>query len=272
MLIIPAIDLRGGRCVRLVQGRPEAETVYGTDPVEMARRWASGGAQWLHLVDLDGAFAGAPQQLDVVSRIAAAVDIPVQLGGGLRTLEQIREALAAGVARVILGTVAVTDPALVREACSTYGSDRILVGLDARNGMVAVKGWQDVTSRHILDVAAEIRECGVECLIFTDTARDGMLAGPNLGAIRDLAVQSGLRLIASGGMSCLSDVIRLRELEPLGVGGVILGKALYEGLIRLDEALAAAVGDSSSEIRRVKADETPAGKLHDSVTMRVNKE
>jgi phosphoribosylformimino-5-aminoimidazole carboxamide ribotide isomerase len=237
MLIIPAIDLRGGRCVRLVQGRPEAETVYGEDPVAMARRWASGGARWLHLVDLDGAFAGAPQQLEIAGQIAAAVDIPVQLGGGLRTLEQIESALAAGVARVVLGTVAVTGPALVREACSTFGSSRVLVGLDARDDLVAVKGWQDVTSRHILEVAAEIRGCGVERLIYTDTARDGMLAGPNLEMIRKLASQSGLRLIASGGVSCLEDIIRLRELEPLGVEGVILGKSLYEGRVRLEEAL-----------------------------------
>ena len=239
MLILPAIDLRGGRCVRLIQGRPEAETVYAADPVAVARRWASGGAQWLHLVDLDGAFAGAPRQLEIVGQIAAAVDIPVQLGGGLRNLEQIESALAAGVARVVLGTVAVIDPGLVREACSAFGSSRVLVGLDARDGLVAVKGWQDVTSRNIMEVAAEIRECGVERLIFTDTARDGMLAGPNLGAIRELAAQSGLRLIASGGMSCLDDVIRLRELEPLGVEGVILGKALYEGRIRLEDALMA---------------------------------
>ncbi len=240
MLIFPAIDLRGGRCVRLIQGRPEAETVYGADPVAVARRWASCGARWLHLVDLDGAFAGSPQQLEIVGRIAAALDIPVQLGGGLRTMEQIESALAAGVARVVLGTVAVTDPGLVREACSAFGSDKVLVGLDARNGLVAVKGWQDVTSRQILEVAAEIRECGVERLIYTDIARDGMLMGPNLGTIRELAVQSGLRLIASGGVSCLDDVIRLWELEPLGVEGVILGKSLYEGRIRLEDALSVA--------------------------------
>ena len=240
MLIFPAIDLRGGRCVRLLQGRPEEETVYGADPVAMARRWASGGAEWLHLVDLDGAFAGAPQQLEIVKEIAAAVDIPVQLGGGLRTLEQIASALAAGVARVILGTIAVTDPGLVQEACANFGSSRILVGLDARDGMVAVQGWRDVTSRRALDVAAAIRECGVERLIFTDTARDGMLTGPNFAAIREMAEQSGLRLIASGGMSCLEDVIRLRQLEPLGVEGAILGKALYEGRVRLEDALAAA--------------------------------
>jgi phosphoribosylformimino-5-aminoimidazole carboxamide ribotide isomerase len=240
MLIIPALDLRGGRCVRLVQGRREAETVYGADPVAMARRWESGGARWLHLVDLDGAFAGSPQQLEIVGRIATALDIPVQLGGGLRTLEQIESALAAGVARVVLGTVAVTDPGLVREACSTFGSAKVLVGLDAQNGLVAVKGWQDVTSRHILEVAAEIGKCGVERLIFTDTTRDGMLTGPNLETIRELAVQSGLRLIASGGVSCLDDVIALRELETLGVEGVILGKSLYEGRIRLEDALSAA--------------------------------
>lgn len=242
MLIFPAIDLRGGRCVRLVQGRAEAETVYGADPVAMALRWAAKGAEWLHLVDLDGAFAGSPQQLDLAGRIAAAVDIPVQLGGGLRTLEQIDSALAAGAARVILGTVAVTDPGLVREACGAFGSSRVLVGLDARDGLVAVRGWQDVTSRHILDVAAEIEACGAERLIYTDTARDGMLSGPDVSMIRQLASRSGLRLIASGGVSCLDDIIRLRELAPPGVEGVILGKSLYEGRVQLEDALAAAGG------------------------------
>lgn len=242
MLIFPAIDLRGGRCVRLVQGRAEAETVYDADPVAVARRWRSRGARWLHLVDLDGAFTGASQQLEIVKRIVAAVDIPVQLGGGLRTLEQIESALEAGVARVVLGTIAVTEPGLVREACGTFGSSRILVGLDARGGMVAVKGWQDVTSRGALEMAAEIRESGVERLVFTDTARDGMLTGPNFEAIREMAEQSGLLLIASGGVSCLEDVSRLRSLEPLGVEGAILGKALYEGRVQLEDALIAAAG------------------------------
>jgi phosphoribosylformimino-5-aminoimidazole carboxamide ribotide isomerase len=237
MLIFPAIDLRGGRCVRLVQGRPEAETVYGDDPVAIARQWEAKGAEWLHLVDLDGAFAGAPQQLELVREIAAAVSIPVQLGGGLRTLDQVRSALAAGAARVILGTTAVTDPGLVREACALFGNSRILVGLDARHGMVAVKGWQDVTGRHALDLALEIRECGVQRLIYTDTDRDGMLTGPNIEMIRLLAEHSGLRLIASGGVGSLEDVIRLRDLEPLGVEGVIMGKALYEGRVRLEDAL-----------------------------------
>lgn len=242
MLIFPAIDLRGGRCVRLLQGRADAETVYDADPVAVARRWAARGAEWLHLVDLDGAFAGVSQQLPIIGRIAAAVSIPVQLGGGLRSLEQIESALAAGVSRVVLGTIAITDPGLVREACAAFGSSRILVGLDARDGMVAVKGWQDVTDRRALELATEIRESGVERLIFTDTARDGMLTGPNFAAIREMAEQSGLRLIASGGVGCLEDVLRLRSLEPLGVEGAILGKALYEGRVRLEDALAAAAG------------------------------
>ncbi len=243
MLIFPAIDLRGGRCVRLIQGRADAETVYDDDPVAVAWRWAAKGAEWLHIVDLDGAFAGAPQQLAIVSQITASVSIPVQLGGGLRSLDQVRTALAAGVARVILGTTAVTNPVMVREACATFGSSRIVVGLDARDGFVAVEGWKNVTKRHMLEVAAEIRENGGERLIFTDTARDGMLAGPNFGAIRELTEKTGLRLIASGGVSCLEDVIRLRELEPLGVEGIILGKALYEGRIQFEAALAAAAGD-----------------------------
>ncbi len=223
-------------------GAPRSGDGLRHDPVAVARQWEARGAEWLHLVDLDGAFAGAPQQLALVRQIAAAVAIPVQLGGGLRTLDQMQEALAAGADRVILGTTAVTDPDLVREACDRFGSGCILVGLDARDGLVAVKGWQDVTGRRALDLALEIRDAGVQRLIYTDTARDGMLTGPNIEMIRALAEQSGLRLIASGGVGCLEDVIRLRELEPLGVEGIILGKALYEGRVQLEEALAAAAG------------------------------
>lgn len=236
-MIFPAIDLRGGNCVRLVQGREDAETVYAADPSAVARLWAEKGASWLHVVDLDGAFAGEPRQLPVVQEIVRNVSIPVQLGGGLRSLEQIRAALDTGVDRVILGTAAIDNPELVKTVCTKFGSSRIVVGIDACRGFVAVKGWKDVTTRHFLEVAREMWELGVERLIFTDTARDGMLTGPNFDAIRELAGQTSLRLIASGGISCLDDLVRLRELEEFGVEGVIIGKALYEGKLRLEDAL-----------------------------------
>lgn len=240
MLIFPAIDLKGGRCVRLTQGRPEEERVYGEDPVAMARHWVGSGARWLHLVDLDGAFAGEPKQLAVVKEIALSVAVPVQLGGGMRSLQQMEAALKAGVSRLILGTAAVQRPELVREACAAFGSERVVVGIDARDGLVAVKGWQDTTGRNFLQVAREMQELGCRRVIFTDTSRDGMLCGPNLSALRQLAESSGLRVIASGGVSCLQDIEELRKLEPLGVEGVILGKALYEGRVQLREALATA--------------------------------
>ncbi|HHW40433.1 MAG TPA: 1-(5-phosphoribosyl)-5-[(5-phosphoribosylamino)methylideneamino]imidazole-4-carboxamide isomerase [Syntrophomonadaceae bacterium] len=242
MLIFPAIDLRGGKCVRLRQGREDAETVYAADPTAVARLWVERGARWLHLVDLDGAFAGEPRQLPLVERIVRSAAVPVQLGGGLRTLEQIRAAFEAGVARVILGTVAVSNPELVRRACAEFGKSRIVVGIDAREGWVAVRGWKDVTSRHFLEVAREIRELGVERLVFTDTSRDGMLSGPNFQATGELARRTGLRVIASGGISSLEDLMELKKLESAGVEGAILGKALYEGKIRLEEAISVASG------------------------------
>lgn len=243
MLIFPAIDLREGKCVRLRQGRDDERTVYATDPVAVARLWWEKGAPWLHVVDLDGAFAGEPRQLDLVKRIVESVPIPVQLGGGMRTLEQIKAALDSGVARVVLGTVAVSDPELVRRACLEFGKERIAVGLDARDGLVAVRGWKDVAPRHFLDVALEIRELGVERLIFTDTSRDGMLLGPNFQAIKELGRSTGMRLIASGGISSIDDLVELKKLEPDGVEGAILGKALYEGKIQLEEAVSVASGE-----------------------------
>ncbi|HAA90724.1 MAG: 1-(5-phosphoribosyl)-5-[(5-phosphoribosylamino)methylideneamino] imidazole-4-carboxamide isomerase [Thermoanaerobacterales bacterium 50_218] len=242
MLIIPAIDLRDGKCVRLTQGREDAETVYSADPVVVAEGWVARGARWLHVVDLDGAFTGKPCQLELVKKIVEAVSVPVQLGGGLRRLEDIEAALNCGVERVVLGTVAVSNPGLVREACYLFGGERIVVGLDVRGGFVAVKGWKEETAKSALEIAAEIREMGVERVVFTDTSRDGTLAGPNLAAIEEFARKSGLRVIASGGVSSLDDLLQLKALEPLGVEGVILGKALYEGKVELEEALSAVSG------------------------------
>ena len=237
MLIFPAIDLRRGKCVRLVQGCADAETVYDDDPVKTALSWKNAGAQWLHLVDLDGAFAGEPRQLPVVREIIKEAGLPVQLGGGIRTLEQIKEAFTAGVQRVILGTVAITDPDLVKEACAAFGWERVIVGIDARDGFVAVKGWQDISSRHFLEVACQMRDLGCRRVVFTDTSKDGMLTGPNIQATAELAEKTGMYVIASGGVGTLEDLRTLRPLESLGVEGVIIGKALYEGKFTLQEAL-----------------------------------
>ncbi len=246
MLILPAIDIRGGRCVRLTRGLPEEEKVYADDPVAVARAWAAEGAPWLHVVDLDGAFAGKPCHLDLVAEIVRAAGIPVQFGGGLRTFADVAAAFAAGVARVVLGTAAFSDPDLVARACTAYGEERVVVSIDARSGKAAVAGWQEVTPRTALELALAVKEKGVRRVVFTDAERDGTLAGPNLEAIRALARSSGLRVIASGGVGSLADIARLKELEPEGVEGVILGKALYEGRFRLAAALAVARGNGGS--------------------------
>lgn len=235
-VVIPAIDLRGGRCVRLVQGRADAETVYADDPVEVARRFAAAGVRRLHVVDLDGAFAGLPKNLDIVTRIVQAVDVPVQLGGGVRDLAAVDEVLRRGVRWVILGTAAVEQPELVAEACRRHPG-RVLVGIDARDGEVAVRGWMEGSGKDAVELALEMRRLGVEEIIFTDIARDGMLQGPNVEALRRMA-GTGLRVIASGGVSSLDDVKTLAGIG--GVSGIIIGKALYAGAVRLEEALAVA--------------------------------
>lgn len=239
MIVFPAIDLRDGRCVRLYQGRPEAETVYSEDPVEMARLWVKEGASWLHVVDLDGAFEGRRKNLPLIREIIVSAGIPVQVGGGVRSLEDIEALLVAGAARVILGTVAVTQPELVREACRRYG-EAIVVGVDCRDGWVATKGWTEISSRRGVEVARELAGLGVKRLIYTDISRDGTLKGPNLEAIREVALASRLPVIASGGVATLEDITSLRELKPYGVEGVIVGQALYQGRFSLREAIKAA--------------------------------
>ncbi|MBE3581251.1 MAG: 1-(5-phosphoribosyl)-5-[(5-phosphoribosylamino)methylideneamino]imidazole-4-carboxamide isomerase [Thermoanaerobacteraceae bacterium] len=239
MIVFPAIDLRRGRCVRLYQGRPEKETVYSGDPVAIARKWVQEGASWLHVVDLDGAFAGRVQNLGVIREIIRAAGVPVQVGGGVRTLADIEALLEAGAARVVLGTAAVADPDLVAGACRTYG-EAIAVGIDSRDGLVAIKGWLDLSPRRAVDLGREMADLGIRRIIYTDISRDGTLQGPNLEAIREMAAGCGLPVIASGGIAELRDVAALRELEPSGVEGVIIGRALYNGRFTLAEALAAA--------------------------------
>lgn len=241
MIIFPAIDIRGGKCVRLTEGRFDQETVFADNPVDMALRWENEGACFLHVVDLDGALAGKTVNLKIVEDIVKTVKIPVQLGGGIRTLENIREVLNAGVARVILGSVAVRRPELVKEACLEYG-ERIVVGIDARNGQVAVEGWGVNGGIGAEELARRMGEAGVARIIYTDISRDGTLQGVNVEATSLLAQAAGIPVIASGGVSSLTDIAAIRKVESQGVEGVIVGKALYTGSIRLADALSIAQG------------------------------
>jgi len=239
MIIFPAIDLRGGRCVRLRQGDPQAETVFDDDPVAVARRWADYGAAWLHVVNLDGALEderASAVNLQALEGILRAVSIAVQFGGGLRTLEDVGRVLDMGVARAILGTVAVRNPGLVGEAVARFGAERVAVAIDAHGGKVAIRGWREVTDVEAAALGRQLRELGLMRAVYTDIARDGTLAGPNLEAVRSLAEGSGLKVIASGGVAQLSD---LRALASLGeaIEGVIVGQALYTGAIDLRAAL-----------------------------------
>lgn len=246
MLIIPAIDLRAGRCVRLVEGRPEQETVYSRDPVAVACRWQEQGAKWLHVVDLDGAFAGVPKNLDIIKEILAGVDIPVQVGGGIREIDVVDRLISLGVSRVILGTAAVLKPQLVAEACARYG-DSVLVGIDGRDGRVAVEGWGVTVEKNTVDLALEVKAMGVKRVVFTDIWRDGTLRGPNLPATAELARATGLKVIASGGVSNANDLREIKKLEQYGVEAVILGRALYAGAVSLKEALSIAAGLETEE-------------------------
>ena len=239
MLLLPAIDLREGRCVRLYQGRPEAATIYSSDPVAVARDWVARGAPWLHVVDLDGAFAGRPQNMDVIAAIIKAVAVPVQVGGGIRTLASLTDLLAAGAVRVVLGTVAIANPEVVTEAVARWG-EQVVVGIDSREGMVAVEGWAATVAEEALDFARRMAALGIRRAVFTDISRDGTLQGPNIAATRTMAQGSGLKIIASGGISSLDDLRALRELAAAGVEGAILGRALYNGNFTLEEALAVA--------------------------------
>jgi len=237
MIVFPAIDLRQGRCVRLRQGRPEAETVFSDDPVAMAQHWTAQGAEWLHVVNLDGAFGQASSNLRVVEEMAAAVGIPIQFGGGLRTMADIEGALALGLTRIILGTVAVKEPSLMADAVQRFGAGRIVVGIDARKGNVATDGWQEISSLAATELALRVKKLGVERVVYTDISRDGMLCGVNIEATRELAQRTGLKIIASGGVSSLDDMRCLKGIEASGVEGVIIGQALYSGALKLREAI-----------------------------------
>jgi len=234
--LIPAIDLKGGHCVRLQQGRMDAATDYSDDPAAMARQWQAQGASRLHLVDLDGAFAGKPANRSAIEAICANTQIPVQLGGGLRDLAAIESTLALGIERVILGSIAVSKPSMVVEACRLF-PQKICVGIDARGGMVAVHGWDDVTDTSALALAQRFEDVGVAAIIYTDIARDGMLSGPNIEETLHLAESISIPVIASGGIADMAQVQALAAHVEAGILGAITGRAIYEGTLDFSAAM-----------------------------------
>jgi len=242
VILFPAIDLKDGQCVRLVKGDMAQATVFNTDPADQARRFAAAGAEWLHLVDLNGAFAGRPVNADAVSAILGSVDIPVQLGGGIRDLARIEDWLTQGVERVILGTVALKNPALVAEACRKFPG-RVVVGIDAKGGMVAVEGWAETSDVTALELAQKFEDVGVSAIVYTDIDRDGLLQGVNVASTAALACEISIPVIASGGVSSLADIDALVKIAPAtrvhggGIEGVISGRAIYDGRLDLTAAL-----------------------------------
>ena len=237
MILYPAIDLKDGSCVRLLRGDMDAATVFSTEPAEQAQRFEAAGFEWLHLVDLNGAFAGRPVNGDAVEAILGAVKLPVQLGGGIRNMATIDFWLEHGVRRVILGTIALKDPELVRVACQRHPG-RIVVGIDARDGLVAVEGWARISQVRALDLALRFEDAGVAAIVYTDIDRDGALGGVNVEATADLAFALTTPVIASGGVASLADLEALRVVESAGIEGVICGRALYDGRVEPAAALA----------------------------------
>lgn len=234
MMVIPAVDIKGGRCVRLFRGKMNAETVYGDDPVEMAEKWENAGAQMLHIVDLDGAVGGSPVNREIIARMTEALDIPCELGGGIRNMETIESYLGLGLDRVVLGTAAVKQPDLIKEACKKFPG-KIVVGIDAKDGRVAVEGWTETTDLEAVTMARQFEDMGVRAINYTDISRDGAMEGPNLEATSEMANAVEIPVIAAGGVSEMKDLINLSET---GVEGAIIGKAIYEGTIDLKEAIA----------------------------------
>ncbi len=237
MLVIPAIDLKDGRCVRLRQGDMAAETVYSEDIVAVARNWQQCGASLIHVVDLNGAVGGEPKNLPQIEAVRKAVTVDVQVGGGIRTIETVRRYLKAGVSRVVLGTAALTDRAFLEQACTEFPR-QVVLGLDARDGKVAVKGWTAVSETKAIDLLREVRGLKIGVVIYTDIARDGMLNGPNLTALKEVVASSAFPVIASGGISRVEDLLAVRSLGPQ-ITGAIVGKALYDGKLDYQTALAA---------------------------------
>jgi phosphoribosylformimino-5-aminoimidazole carboxamide ribotide isomerase len=236
MDVIPAVDIKNGKCVRLFQGKMESETVFSDDPAAMAKRWADEGAEIIHVVDLDGAIEKSPQNLESITKIINSVDAHIQVGGGIRNQSTIRMFLEIGVKRVIIGTEAIRNPKLVKDACKEFPG-QIVVGIDARNGMVAIEGWTKTTQIKAVDLAIQFEDSGVAAINFTDIHRDGMETGPNIEETRRLAEAVNIPLVASGGISSIEDIRNLIPLESVGVVGVITGRALYSGTLNLREAI-----------------------------------
>lgn len=242
MILFPAIDLKDGQCVRLLRGEMDAATVFNDDPASQAKAFETQGAEWLHMVDLNGAFEGKPVNGDAVAGVIAAIDIPIQLGGGIRNMETIDYWLEKGIRRVILGTVALRDPDLVREACKKYPG-RIAVGIDAKGGYVAVEGWAEVSEMTALELAQKFEDAGVAAIIYTDIGRDGAMEGPNTEATIDLARSVSIPVIASGGVSSVADLIELYAQGSELLEGAISGRAIYDGAIDLKEGIRALKGE-----------------------------
>lgn len=237
MLIIPAIDIKSGKCVRLTQGRMDAETVYSIDPVEIAKRWELQGAKLIHLVDLDGSIHGIPKNQDTIKNIVRSIKIPVEIGGGIRNMEIINDYMdIKGVKRVIIGTAAQEDPEFVEKACKAFPGG-IAVGIDAIDGMVATRGWVNITQEKAVDLAKRLEGLGVSCIIYTDISRDGMLTGPNAKATKEIVHTTNIPIIASGGMSSVKDIESFKGIK---LEGIIIGKALYTGNIDLSKAISVA--------------------------------
>jgi len=237
MKIIPAVDIKGGKCVRLLQGRMDDETVYSDSPWEMALKWQEAGAELLHIVDLDGAIEGKGVNDDAVREIVGRVEMKTELGGGIRDMARIDAILGLGVSRVVLGTVSVENPDLVRRAVEKYGPKRIIVGIDARDGIVATRGWTKSGWRPAVDLAREMKDIGIDRVVYTDISRDGMMTGPNIPETERFARETGLWVVASGGVSSIDDIRALKRIEQSGVDSVITGKAIYEGKLDLEEAI-----------------------------------
>ncbi|MFC1650223.1 1-(5-phosphoribosyl)-5-[(5-phosphoribosylamino)methylideneamino]imidazole-4-carboxamide isomerase [Candidatus Latescibacterota bacterium] len=246
MIIIPAVDIKDGKCVRLLQGRMEDETVYSDTPWEMALKWQNAGGTILHIVDLNGAFEGYGVNDDAVRKIVQYVDMRTELGGGIRDMARIDSLFEMGVSRAILGTVAVENPDLVAEAIEKHGPEKIIVGIDAKNGIAATRGWAEDGGRPAVELGLEMKKLGVEHIIYTDIARDGMLTGPNIAETERMARLTDLTITASGGVSSLDDIRALKKIEHTGVDSVITGKALYEGKFTLEDAIEIADDDTDA--------------------------
>ena len=236
MIIIPAVDIKGGKCVRLLQGRMDAETVFGEDPVAIARKWESAGASLIHVVDLDGAIQKSPQNLASIRKIVEQVKVPIQVGGGIRNEDTVQMYMDLGVSRAIIGTEAIRNPALIERLCKRYPG-RIVVAIDARNGRVAIEGWTETTGVEAVTLAKQFENVGVAAINFTDIHRDGMQTGPNIEETRRLAEAICIPVVASGGVSSLEDIKKIFPLKSSGVTGIIVGKALYSGSLDLEAGL-----------------------------------